>query len=784
MTDKIVRKPIKIDLHIHSKYSSIKDGNLVKDNTEENILVLVDGLKKNNIDMCSITDHDSFSYSMYSALKQYEYSGDIKKVLPGVEFSVLFNDSKVIHIVTIFNDSDIESLKKMDEIINGEIGASLYDKKKQAFEKDNYFELLRKIGIDFIMIAHQKKTPTSMQKAKKMDVMSLGRDVFNELLFMDYFDAYEFRNKDNEVFNKKYAIDNDVKENLRFITGSDCHVWEKYPNTKDEDKEIKFTYIDALPTFKGLVMAVTDYHRINYTGNFWGQGHYLETLNLSIFGVKHTIPMSKGINVIIGDNSIGKSLLLHDIVDDIEDLDTKQKKGYKKYKEKNNLVVCNHLKQTDVFKFNSQGNIRAIFEDSNFDSDKYLEEFFPDDIDVKKYKKRVDSEFERLFNAIDRKFKRDQKINELSPLNIIVDYPEDGELSIGTTIEHNNTTKINNLVISLGNVISELKNNILSSSVIEKDDREMIDSEIQYLELVKEKYDRKLNSIKKENEKINIFNTALKQFKDDYYARQTDVQNQFNAFVESKNNLINDIVSLVKEDKGDENYAISVEEIDVVPEENHVDKYIFVSKIGIERINNDYIQGTIKSVLKKNKNLNISTLTPDLLRDMIARFPNDIEDALEGFKNRINNQIDKDFSIKRSIVENGNDIYEDLSDGFNSRIYFRLLSGEERNSGIYIVDQPEDHISQKAIKEEVLDLFRRMRKKRQIIMVTHNPQFIVNLDVDNVIYLDKNDGIIRVRSGALEYENDDYSILNIVAENIDGGLATIKQRMKIYEKNI
>ena len=53
----------------------------------------------------------------------------------------------------------------------------------------------------------------------------------------------------------------------------------------------------------------------------------------------------------------------------------------------------------------------------------------------------------------------------------------------------------------------------------------------------------------------------------------------------------------------------------------------------------------------------------------------------------------------------------------------------------------------------------------------------------NVIFLSKENEIL-VQSGALEYEDDKYSILNIVADNIDGGIYTIQQRVKRYEKNI
>lgn len=74
-----------------------------------------------------------------------------------------------------------------------------------------------------------------------------------------------------------------------------------------------------------------------------------------------------------------------------------------------------------------------------------------------------------------------------------------------------------------------------------------------------------------------------------------------------------------------------------------------------------------------------------------------------------------------------------------------------------------------------------MRQKRQVIIVTHNPQFVVNLDADNVIALGRDKAQkITVRSGALEYECKDYSILGIVAETVEGGADVVKRRLKRY----
>ena len=192
----------------------------------------------------------------------------------------------------------------------------------------------------------------------------------------------------------------------------------------------------------------------------------------------------------------------------------------------------------------------------------------------------------------------------------------------------------------------------------------------------------------------------------------------------------------------------------------------------------------MQDILRKDKEIDTTTITRKELQDIIKNYPSDVNDPCKVLKEKINSKLDKDFKPLNAIVENKMDIYKDLSEGFNSQIYFTLLSGETKNKGIYLIDQPEDHISQKAIKDYVLEQFRNMGMHRQVIMVTHNPQFIVNLDVDNVIFLTKNDDDFEVLSGALEYEELNYSILKIVADNIEGGLETISRRLKRYEKDI
>ena len=149
---------------------------------------------------------------------------------------------------------------------------------------------------------------------------------------------------------------------MRFLTGSDCHRWEYYPYSEENEKiEFKFTYIKSLPSFKGLAMAVTDHHRMELENSFYNPNEkYFKEVVVDIDGKENVIPLSKGLNVIIGDNSIGKSLFLYAITDDYKKIDKHLRTGYSKYIDKNRLAFRTTIKETDIFRYNQQGVIRNI----------------------------------------------------------------------------------------------------------------------------------------------------------------------------------------------------------------------------------------------------------------------------------------------------------------------------------------------------------------------------------------------------------------------------------------
>jgi hypothetical protein len=205
----------------------------------------------------------------------------------------------------------------------------------------------------------------------------------------------------------------------------------------------------------------------------------------------------------------------------------------------------------------------------------------------------------------------------------------------------------------------------------------------------------------------------------------------------------------------------------------------------ISQIDSTYMKALICSTLKKEKPFpKTDEIEEKDLTDCIANADEEGgKNGLELLKAKVEKQISNDFSSEKAIVKNGEPSSSDYSAGVNATDYFEILSYAEGQK-IYLFDQPEDDVSQTSISKYVLTDLRRMRHSHQIILVTHNPQFVVNLDADNVIYLSKKDGHFLVQSGALEYEEENgYNILQIIEDNLDGGEESIRKRWKRYDKN-
>lgn len=121
--------------------------------------------------------------------------------------------------------------------------------------------------------------------------------------------------------------------------------------------------------------------------------------------------------------------------------------------------------------------------------------------------------------------------------------------------------------------------------------------------------------------------------------------------------------------------------------------------------------------------------------------------------------------------------------GEMSLAYYKYYTQDHDDWHVLIIDQPEDNISNNNVSRNLVRYLNDIRDKKQLVFVTHNPLLVVNLDVDNVIFITNDDGVLDINQGCLEYESENINILELIANNMDGGKESIEKRLKLYGKN-
>ena len=136
--------------------------------------------------------------------------------------------------------------------------------------------------------------------------------------------------------------------------------------------------------------------------------------------------------------------------------------------------------------------------------------------------------------------------------------------------------------------------------------------------------------------------------------------------------------------------------------------------------------------------------------------------------------------IRYEIAYDGVDIRK-LSPGTRGIVLLLLyLALDDADDRPLIIDQPEENLDPKSVFDELVSLFIAAKSKRQVIMVTHNANLVVNTDADQIIIADagahQGGGLpaITYRSGGLE----DAAIRTAVCEILEGGEPAFRERAR------
>lgn len=137
-------------------------------------------------------------------------------------------------------------------------------------------------------------------------------------------------------------------------------------------------------------------------------------------------------------------------------------------------------------------------------------------------------------------------------------------------------------------------------------------------------------------------------------------------------------------------------------------------------------------------------------------------------------------SIRYGIDYDGVDIRK-LSPGTRGIVLLLLyLALDDSDNRPLVIDQPEENLDPKSVFDELVHLFIEAKAHRQVIMVTHNANLVINTDADQIIIAESGPHPhgslppITYRSGGLE----SAEIRKAVCDILEGGEGAFQERAR------
>ena len=642
------------------------------------------------------------------------------------------------------------------DIIKKKIG--LYSKKK--IEK-----ILRQIGLNTLLIVHQHCSLDN-NKGKHNSLSESTADPY-KIIKIGYVDALEYQKPNVEGILKNNLRNVETKAAL--VTGSDCHDWQYYPKHDRDSKENDryFSKCKILPSFKGLLLGLTSTKsRFNRSDNL--NTNYIESFQIN----NNTIKLDPSINVIIGENGSGKSTLFN-----ILSGNKKNIKGYIHTLKTKNGIETN-FSNINIKEIHQAELIDKFNKDKLFDDEKLFAE-----IDC--------TSFENLYKTFSKDLKQKIEHNilvnetkvKLESTNFLIKNKYEEASTLYVSVTKNFSDEIINVHTErrkkLGAILSMLVDEF-QNPYYPQNEKEALFKSISLIRDVYQSVKHKELEVDLENQVRNIILAKVDEYIDAITDLSTSQDREIHEYKTNKLNFINDIVKAILLDVGE--YPIIEIPKTVSGMSRKRDKgFVFTREMNFH--DNDVSTRFLEFMFtKKYQNLenicNIST-------------KEDFKNAILGCSdiNKINEIWNSNFEKflvwakkqKSYIKEETSNDSVGSTLGELSLAYYKFQTYDSKEWDVLMIDQPEDNISNNRIASKLLQYFNKVRDNKQLILVTHNPLLVINLDADNVIHLKKMNDTITVTSGCLE--DEDNNVLSLVAETLDGGKEMIKKRLRVYGEN-
>jgi len=769
--ENVLNTVIKFDFHIHSKASEYKENvHIVGQSTKENLGVLLSKLNEYNIALFSITDHNRFDPELYIEVSKILAQGNhsypnVKAVLAGVEFDVIVDEGMdKCHIIAIFDANNEEGKFRKIEV---GLQTNLLTDPQGAYIKKDFENILKAIGLNTILIASQRKDIHNQNGNHN----SLSDSVINveEIIRVGYINALEFQKPKVEGI-----LHNNLKElsiPITLFSGSDCHDWSYYPyhDSINQNKDFHHSKAKILPTFKGLLMAVTSPEtRFNCSEN--NNTSIIESIEIK----DQRLPLLNGVNAIIGENGSGKTTLL-------KLLNGKTSEPHVKKLVCDNALKANNSIDPQKIKYIEQGQIIRKFNENTLFSAGDETNF--KEVDFVPFKEAYSKYSDALKKGIEHLVERQETFNALNRFTITY---EDGMNAKNYYIDvtgNENFEKIDNPHEKAHKDISNLltKANALLSDAYFEEYKERLELVVSELKTISDDIDRKWKTVNHEANIKNIIHGSvddyLRKVKENSSAKDREIK----EYDKKKRQLIAAVIKAIKVSVTDTKWPDAPPVLEGSTKNPKQGFYFNREALynGVSMLESFYTKMFVKDYRNLQKLQKINSF--ELFFKAIMGCTSTADISIKWKENYEKFIVDatktNDYIMDGADQQIGNTL------GEMSLSYYKFFTQDDQDWSVLIIDQPEDNISNNNIRQKLIGYFNAIRDRKQIIFVTHNPLLVVNLDVDNVIFVKNNNGKITTNNGCLEYEDEQTNILDIIAENMDGGKETIEKRLKVYGKS-
>ena len=775
--DKILRKPNIWDLHIHTPLGTPTKKNYGGVSTEEFIdtIIKIYEAAEKKIGMISFTDHNKINAKAYHLFRQ---KSDIA-IIPGIEIDVYLTekakDSK--HIIFYFEERELDYIDDLKKLVEEYIGKN----------ERVYFE-------DFVMhlICNKKKFAVSPH-AFKQDKRGIDFDWFDEIsaekganefsgLFFPFWEAGGKSDicKAIDFLNEQYGEEENNQAVIAFSDSADYEKLRRYIENPHQ-------YFLCLNSFKGLLLAGSDKSRILYkyedrpiNNPSEKIKHIVLSDDLKKLGKNNTIniELSDRLNVIVGGRGKGKSALLDAIVYGIDEkrIEGKIRADFVK---KFNIKITNFNEvslpsDTNIVYF-SQSYINKLF---NGSSQERLESFFKkqfaenesisysiSDIKAINEKRKKFSAVEDLNIADD--LKNIIRIDNKST-NLLIKSFEGKRIPFSVS-EQGYDKYIRSLLPNESKIWDERLEKIFNQFIyqllenIAKYNYDIM-FENRFAKLMKKKMDalkrKRSNEDKKKGESKERIEQKLKFL----YNKELERIRQINKLyeIDKSKTEINIQYSEYPGEKNNKFFFVSVSN-----KEHPVE---YAKRMIVESVNKTMMRGFdkkgIDEIFKEyatTDELNGKTKDTISFSELVRKI-SDFEEL----------RADK---VQRIIYKSGEEYINlhNTSPGTQTNAVMEFILHTDSTVPLFI-DQPEDNIDNEARYTQLTRWVRTQKYNRQIILVTHDANIVINGDAECVIIANHTSDKFSYEYGALEYGD----ILDKAAVILDGGKTAIHRRIEKY----